>query len=330
MPRFKIGEPAQAAPTWQNTLVDRIRQGNLVPIISGSLCNDLVLGNHADLVKAYAQHSLYPVPSDELSRITQYRSITADEVDVLAIKDDYITFAKSWLFELAQRGGIAKDLLDEVDAQFDTLQFAALARQLGYPRFADGQNDALLLLASFPISVYVTTSFHTFLEAALEKAGKAPRSELCRWHSGLKDIPNVLERGYQPSPAEPLVYHLHGSDTHPDSLVLTEDDHLRFLVATAQDVGPGKDPVHNLVRGRVSDSSLLLLGYSLASWEFRSLFWGLVEQRTRHLTGAVAIQLADDAVEQTYVQRYLDRFEFKVFLGPTLTLLQTLYHGYDR
>ena len=67
----------------------------------------------------------------------------------------------------------------------------------------------------------------------------------------------------QPSKEQPLVYHLHGFDQYPESLVLTEDDYLEFLVAISSDKGRNTDPVPKPVREALVESSLLLLGHSL-------------------------------------------------------------------
>ena len=44
-------------------------------------------------------------------------------------------------------------------------------------------------------------------------------------------------RNYRPGRDQPLVYHMHGFDEYPASLVLTEDDYLEFLVAILRDKG---------------------------------------------------------------------------------------------
>ena len=95
-------------------------------------------------------------------------------------------------------------------------------------------------MADFDLPIYLTTSYHNFIEVALKRAGKEPRTEICRWHKGLESIPSVFDdEDYEPTKDEPLVYHLHGSDLHPESLVLSEDNYLEFLVAIS--VHKGKD-----------------------------------------------------------------------------------------
>jgi hypothetical protein len=184
--------------------------------------------------------------------------------------------------------------------------------------------DPLLTLAEFPLPIYLTTGYHDFIETALKRAGKAPRTEICRWHKGLESIPSVFEGDYLPSKDEPLVYHLHGSDTYPDSLVLTENDYLEFLVAIAQEMGRGTDPIPKRVRQAMADSSLILLGYGLQNWDFRVLFWGLIKPRPlQH--ASVAIQLVPGEEEKRYLQEYLRReAKFEVYWGDIGEYLQEL------
>ena len=75
--------------------------------------------------------------------------------------------------------------------------------------------------------------------------------------------------------------------------------------------------MHGRVRQALSDSSLLLLGYELQDWDFRSLFWGTIVPRTRArpLTSVVSIQLEPGEIEKLYLQKYLDGFYFKVAWG---------------
>ena len=145
---------------------------------------------------------------------------------------------------MAEKAGAQASARKEVEDQFDELSFAQFCDKFAYPAF-DNPDDPFLLLASLDLPIYITTDFHDFLEMALRKAGKRPRSDLCRWRSELKGIPSAFDepfpdgRPYDPDPETPLVYHLFGRDEDPASLVLTEDDHLEFLAATYQDFGRG-------------------------------------------------------------------------------------------
>ena len=314
MARIKTAQSEDRAPaTWQQTIVERIRAGKLVPILGHATEDDLALGGHAALVQAYADYSRCPPDRRGLAEIAQYRGIVDESLtDALALKEDYVKFVKSRLYDLAEAGGVGQGTLDEVDAQFDGFKLAQMSDHLGFPRYDDGHGNPLELLANFDLPIYLTTGYHELLEAALRKAGKRPRTDFCRWHKAIESYPSVFDGRYEPSKQEPLVYHLHGIDRYEDSLVLTEDDTLRFLVACAQDLGKNTDPVHSRVRQALSDSSLLLLGYELQGWDFRSLFWGLIVQRTRSLASVVSIQLAPSEVEQKYLEKYLANYDFKV------------------
>jgi hypothetical protein len=326
MPRIRTTGPESRGPaTWQQTVVERIRAGKLAPILSNAVGDDLALGGHAALVEAYAAYSRYPLGSGGLAEMAQFKGITDESVtDTLALKEDYVTFVKSRLFELAEADGAGRDALDDVDAQFDHLTLAQMCDQLGCPRYGDERSHPLLLLAGLDLPIYVTTSYHEFMEAALRRAGKTPRTEFCRWHKEIEKYPSVFDGSYEPGRQEPLVYHLHGLDRYPDSLVLTTDDYLTFLVACAQNFGKNTDPVHGRVRQALCDSSLLLLGYELQGWDFRSLFWGLIVQRTRSLTSVISIQLEPGEVEKLYLQKYLDGYDFKVFWGSVQEYVETL------
>jgi len=103
----------------------------------------------------------------------------------------------------------------------DQVPASAFANRLGYPRFG-GSDDPVLILANLPFKTILTTSPFTFIEDALRKAGKTPRTEVCRWTKDLKDsIASQIDDAYQPRAEEPLVYHLLGLDRYVDSLVAT-------------------------------------------------------------------------------------------------------------
>ncbi|MBV7337788.1 SIR2 family protein, partial [Chloroflexi bacterium TSY] len=223
---------------------------------------------------------------------------------------------------------IDSEILEEVEEQFDDLTFAQFCRQLGSLRFEGGRSHPLLILADFELPIYITTGYHDFLEEALRQGGRDPQTEICRWHNQLEKIPSVFDNGhYEPSPERPLVYHLHGFDEYPDSLVLTEDDYLKFLVAASQNVGRATDPIHRRVRQAMSDSSLMLLDYGLQNWDFRSLFWGLIQLRTRTLTSVVSIQLEPSEVEKQYFDKYLDEHDFKVTWTKLDEYMSELHKG---
>ncbi len=296
-------------------LLGRIKIGKAVPIISNEVSNELFLDSHAALVTGYAGYIKYPLDqSDDLLLMTRFQRINC-ELDDFTLKSDFLNYLKNWVYRLARSSGVGEDTLAEARELADQLSFSEFAAHLGYPRFDPPDSNPFLILADLPLPIYLTTGYHDFLEVALRRAGKTPRPEICRWQRGLEGLPSVfdsdslLEKGkkYQPTPQEPLVYHLHGLDERPDSLVLTEDDYLQFLVTMSRDKGDqAKDPVPARVRQAIADSALILLGYPLSGWAFRSLFWGLIKDTIPH-TGVFTIQLEPTPVQRKYFEEYLKR-----------------------
>jgi hypothetical protein len=164
----------------------------------------------------------------------------------------------------------------------------------------------------------LTTSPFTFIEDAFRKAGKVPRTEVCRWTKDLRNsIATTIDDRYQPNAREPLVYHLLGLDRYVDSLVLSEDDYLDYLGNLCQGQGNhAADYVPALVRGALSDD-LILLGFRLDSWAFRVLYAGLIKRSGKAADrGVCEIQLPDSEEERAYLQDYIEReAKFQVFWG---------------
>jgi hypothetical protein len=336
MPRIKLGQ-TRVAKTWQQVIFDQIKAHKAIPLLSNSISNDLILGDHRQLILDFAEYAKYPlVDKDNLAHLTQFMTIMETQatgsMSAVVVKQAYLDFVKSRLCDLAETGGAVRSLLDEVNAEFDGLAFSEMAKRLGYPRLAGvPQDEPLLILASLDLPLYLTTGYHQVMEAALRQAGKKPRTGICRWNKQLeKEIPDdIFTCGYEPSSEEPLVYHLHGLDKYPASLVLTEDDHLEFLVAISEENGRPADRIHPRVREALTQSSLLLLGYDLESWEFRTLFWGLLRFREVRQQGVSVLHLQIERCpeEQKYLQTYLGKADFEVFWMSIQDYTKELYQA---
>lgn len=150
------------------------------------------------------------------------------------------------------------------------------------------------VLADLPLPVYLTTNYDDFMCRALRNRGKEPGRELCRWNKFVRDLPSVFDTGFTPTPASPIVFHLHGHNEVPESLVLSGDDYLDFLVNMSRDQGLLPPRIQEAISG----SSLLFIGYSLQDWSFRVLFRGLVmayEKTLRRVN--VSVQLLPVSAE---------------------------------
>jgi hypothetical protein len=316
-----------------------IQRGSLLPIISGEALEELVLGGHDPIAASYASRVGYPLPDrHELHKVAKYQSLISGWKDH-QLKQDYLDLMAEHVYGLAKQDSQRAGLLEDVMVEAGSLTVSEFAERLRYPVLDQGRKDPLLILADLPLPIYVTTSPFTFIEQALARADKAPRSELCRWHSGLGNIPSVFagaalaeteaecehnRKGgvYRPCKHKPLVYHLYGLDAHPDSLLLTEDDYLTFLMAASQGRGKdrGVDPIHDVVKGALQSSALLLMGFGLSTWSFRALYWGLIRPSpdAKLYERYCCIQLIPSEQEKRYLESYLrqDAHFDKVYWEP--------------
>lgn len=298
------------------SFVDRVRAGNVIPVISDEALIDLVIGDHAKLVARYADFIDYPIPDPrDLREMAKYRSVTEEKTE-WALKYEYLNLVKNHVYFLAEEEGVDEEVLRDVEEQVDDLYVTDFAHVLGYPQFHTPREDPLLILADLPLPVYITTSPLGFIEAALRRAGKEPRTDFFRWRPSLDTAPTVfLDREYVPNDREPLVYHLFGLDSHPSSLVLTEDDLMQFLVAAAQGQGKDADRVPSRVRQAILDSAMVLLGFDMTGRDFRTLFWGVLKHAGSDDKGVFTVQARPHADVEKYVKGYLKEARFDVFWG---------------
>lgn len=260
------------------TLRNRLVSGRVVPIISDEALVDLALpGGYGPLVEGYARYISYSRPDrGNLDKMAQFHKMRRGLTD-RDLKFDYLSYVKDYIYREAEVAGTDADLLAEAEAQVDDVTVSQFAHLLGYPRLDAGIDDPLLILANLPFSTVLTTSPYTFIEEALLRAGKQPRTEVCRWRRDLDSIASAIDDAYIPSELQPLVFHLLGVDQYPDSLVLTEDDFLEYLGNINQGRGDLRnDPVPALVRRAFYDY-LLVLGFDTDGWPFRVIYNGLIK-----------------------------------------------------
>jgi hypothetical protein len=265
-------------------LLERIREKKCTPFLGAGACaGALPLGGELSRDLADAQN--YPFQNrDDLLRVAQF----------IAVKSDP-RYAKSMV--------------------------VASLKKAGPPKFVNppdftAPDDPHGVLASLNLPAYLTTNYDDFMFRALRAAEKDPRREVCRWHDGISKFPSVFETepAYRPNPANPLVFHLHGYDKEPDSIVLTEDDYLKFMINLASD--PARLP--RFVRDAISASTLLFVGYRLADWNFRVLFQ-MLRPDPAYISVAVLLPPGPNEPSPEEAQQYLDEYygamDLKMFWG---------------
>jgi hypothetical protein len=233
------------------------------------------------------------------------------------------------------------DLVAELKSQIVTRTFADVTCELDYPKFKDGQEDPLRILAKLPLHIYVTTSYYDFLERALQAEDKTPRTQVCFWAGEPRDVApeHRADPNFVPTKDKPLVYHLHGFEKYPESIVLSEDDYLDFLVRISQDTDANAPIIPLYLREALTESSLILLGYRLQDWDFRVLFRGIINAKHSNLRRfSLAIQL-DPAQQQSvenaagaqkYLQEYFEPAKFRVEWGDTESFIKKLWQEWNK
>lgn len=255
----------------------------------------------------WAREIEYPLLDEHrISRVAQFYRVELD--NAVDAKQEYIDFLKSKLLELV--GEMAKSnkdarlckTVERLERELG-LSFADVVQKLELPIFPNGKEDPLRTLARLPIKVYVTTGYYDFIEKALMAEDKQPVSEMSYWYTDSQDPiasrSEDLGERRPPTVDEPLVFHLFGMEQHPQSMVLTEEDYLRFLWKLGKDrQNPGYSgerviPVH--VEQILAEKTLLLLGYRLGDWDFRLLFHSLLAPvhggRPRNRPFSVAVHI---------------------------------------
>ncbi len=273
-------------------LLSRIEGQKCTPFLGAGACAG-VLPLGGEIAARWSHDYGYPLDSgSDLARVAQYLAV---EYDPMFPKEEFV------------RQFLVGAALPDFDDPLEPHSF----------------------LASLPLKLYLTTNYDDLMFAALEHHGRSPRRAVCRWNTRLRDKECLFDSA-PPTVEEPVVFHLHGWHGVPESLVLTEDDYLNYLVTISQ------DPLllHPVVKEALSGRSLLFLGYSLGDWSFRVLFQGLVgttESSLRRLSVTVQLPpISPDAPvdmrsrAKEYLAAYFERMDMRVYWGDARSFAKEL------
>jgi hypothetical protein len=287
--------PNTLTETDWDTLIKRIKEGQCTPFLGAGLCYGILpLGK--EIATGWAEANKYPLKDCcDLARVAQFLAVTRDPM-----------FPK-----------------EELRRQF---------KKVPPPDF-DNPSEPHRILASLPFPIYITTNYDDFMTQALkrERAGGDVKREYCRWNSQTRRMPSIIDAKSEITPSNPVVFHLHGHLEVPQSMVLTEDDYLDFLVAISKSTRllPAQ------IQGAFGGTSLLFLGYRLADVNFRVLFRSLVSYLEKSLSRThISVQLLPPqedvvaGVEKDKVQEYFDNYfgdlHIRVYWGTCLEFIADL------
>lgn len=231
------------------TLICSIEDGECTPFLGAGINND-ILPRGKELASELAKKCSYPFKDSEydLMRVAQYYAVTHHSMTLP--KKETLKLLNEKLKQWKEKIGRVEDFFKSTD-------------------------EPLGVLASLPFLIYITTNYDNLMIEALKAWGKNPRRELCRWNKYIEQKAlSVFElpEGFEPTPDNPLVFHLHGHDEEPRSLVLTEDCYLDFIVNISQ---KEKKLLPPCIHEALMATSLVFIGYSMTDWDFNVLFRGL-------------------------------------------------------
>ncbi len=305
-------------------LIKMIQRGKCIPIV-GPRVHNRWLPNPGNVAARWSSIHGYPFPDkEELARVAQYMASNQGE--------DFPRYELLDTLKAEFRRRLPEELRPE--EEMETL--VELVDVVGWENLTAGDpNEAHTVLARLDLPLYLTTNLDGFMTKALMANGKDPARELCRWNVNLDWLPSLFEDDpdYEPTEEAPLVYHLFGTDEEVESLVITEDNYLDFLVQVSAEM----DRIPNYIRGALSNASLMFVGYSLYDWEFRVIMRGLVanmDQRRRFKHVAVQLEVDDvgqsdvNAV-QSFLQQYFQDADINVFWGSTAQFIAELREQWE-
>jgi hypothetical protein len=351
----RLGDRFEKLPA----LLNDIEKQKCTPILGPGL-GDQLLGPRQTIAQRWARNFHFPMAPqyrDDLPQVAQYLSVNQSREFP---RDELSRYLRRELID-----EFGDELPDEYRGRRpDELSLRRLLSEAWAIRHASGLTDPYALLATLPLRLYITTQPWNLLAEALQRAGKSPRVEPCRWKELENDDPwgapddtdtqgwafdvdddaprraaaaaagwptSVFDRdrSYRPSVDEPLVYHLFGHHARPRSLVLTEDDYFDFLIGATRN----KELVPTGVRRAFVDSSLMFLGFRLDEWDFRVIYRLILSQEV-DLSGEhtnVAVQIDPEegrTVEPERARQYLESYfggrNITIYWGSTESFIKEL------
>ncbi len=319
-----FGEGSGDFEKWRS-LKTFVQRKKCTPIIGPGLAEPW-LGQQSEIALHWARQNGYPfAPYDRenLPRIAQYV--------VRRDGPEFLTMA----FQEAMRGEILRHYCDdlspelrqkEVWSENDILDALACTAER---RWELNPNEAHRRLADLKLPIYITTSPGNLLALALAKAGANPQTRICPWWSDR--IPTeIYSYEGRPTDERPLVYHLFGHISQPESLVLSEDNYFDFLIGVTRN----KDLIPESIRNALTSTALLFLGFRTDEWSFRVLFRTLMaqpgsEQLKRYSHVAAQIEpeedrLLDSRRARSHLEKYFESEKISIYWGRAGEFLDTL------
>lgn len=320
-----FGGPRGEFEKWPS-LLRGIQSGRCTPILGPGLL-DALMGTQRELTQRWADDLEYPLSPHEresLPQVAQYRAVDQSR---FTAEDEWQAHLRA---AIRKRASLPASLDDDT-APVEKMLETAREQLLPHDEF-----EPHAILARMPVRVYITANVDELLETALRAAGKEPTTMLCPWREFSEETdPATYSRDddFDPTPERPLVYHLFGLLSQPESLVLTEDDTFAFLIGITRHI----KNIPSQVGRALTDSALLFLGFQTEEWSFRVLLQALLAKEgnnllRRHAHIAAQIEpeegrLLNPGRARRYLETYFARgsdIEINIYWGTAREFMKEL------
>ena len=284
-------------------LLQRINDGECTPFL-GAGASYPTLQRASEIAREWAKEEHFPFDDcNDLAKVAQFLSVTTDSV-------------------------------------YPKKKIIKKFRSVPPPNFENDPDEPHRVLAELPLKTYITTNYDDFMFRALEWAeyapgqNKTPRREVCQWNTRVDQRRSRTRKSRkpdrQPDVQNPIVFHLHGHVDLPESIVLTEDDYLDFLIS----IGRDEDLLPPGILEAFTKTSLLFVGYGLNDWNFRVLFRsvvGYLEKWAKRVHISVQLEplpasapkaQRDSAMD--YLNRYFQDLNIRVYWGDARDFVKDL------
>ncbi len=318
-----FGDPDEESVKWES-LVGFIQDKTCTPIIGPGLIESMLGSRHEIAIRWAEKHGfpLAPQDKDVLPRVAQY-VLTHQSPAYLSV-----AYRDALRDEAVRQFG--DDLPEELrQANPWSTKQVTEAIELAMDKFwANDPQDPYRVLASLRLPLYVTTGKLGLITQALVEAGAEPVVRICPWNKFVPKDKAIYED--EPTPEKPLVYHLFGHLSVPNSIVVAEDQYFDFLIGITRN----KDLIPSSMRAALNSTSLLFLGFQMDDWEFRVFFRFLLAQEGKEMLkffshAAAQIEPDEDRIldikrARKYLEEYFQGENIGIYWGSSREFLLSL------
>ncbi|MFN2196807.1 MAG: CHAT domain-containing protein [Anaerolineales bacterium] len=297
-------------------------------VIVGPGLNESFLGSQAEIARRWAEKHGYPLSEtdiDEMPRIAQYVSINKDTNFLRT------AYREAIQFEILRRYPELVDEQMKTDRVWSTKSLEKVLHELTRQVWNPEKPEAYQLLARLRLPIYITANTTDFLSEALREAGLNPQVRLCPWNNLIPEE-KFLYEGEEPTPEEPLVYHLFGHISEEDSLVLSEDEFFDYLIG----VTLNRKWIPSVVRAAMTNAALLFLGFRMDDWQLRVFFRMIMAQegkerlekfKSSHAAAQIVPgegHIRDMQRARQYLEKFFNQEKISVYWGSSEEFLAEL------